>query len=206
MARNIRVLNESSLFASLHPQLPRLAGQVRRALDLGCGDHPVFGDALISNCCICADVSAFQHAFPAVVCDGRALPFADYSLDLVISRVALPYMNVPKALREIYRVMAHSGHLWATLHLPRMALRRIRHDIVHLKLVDAIYQSCAIANGFLLMFSSLQLPWFGGRFESVQTPVSIHAALTRAGFVEIRTEICADGRGGRHFGVRAEKP
>lgn len=115
-------------------------------------------------------------------------------------------MNVPETLREIYRVTTHGGHLWATLHLPRMALRRIWHDALNLKVVDSAYQSWAIMNGCLLMFSSIQVPWFGGRFESVQTPASIRAALNRAGFSEIRTEIRPDELGGRHFGVRAVKP
>ena len=49
---------------------------------------------------------------------GRAenLPFRDAFFDAVISRVALPYTNIPVSLREIRRVIKQDGTLWMTVH------------------------------------------------------------------------------------------
>ena len=40
---------------------------------------------------------------------GENLPFADERFDLVFSRVALPYMDINRALREIARVLKRGG-------------------------------------------------------------------------------------------------
>jgi ubiquinone/menaquinone biosynthesis C-methylase UbiE len=198
-------LIDSSLFQSLRPQLPALRKLAKRALDLGCGNHPIFDDAHVADQCFAADVQNFGATSPLVICKAEALPFADASFDLIVSRIAVPYMHAPKAFREIYRIMEPGGYLWATLHLPKMALRRIRNSARKLDVVDVVYQAYVLTNCCLLAVSSFQLPWFGRHFESVQTPRSIRAALNRAGFSEIETEICADERALLHFAVRARR-
>jgi len=37
------------------------------------------------------------------------MPFADGSFDRVISAIALPYMNIQKALAEIHRILVPGG-------------------------------------------------------------------------------------------------
>jgi SAM-dependent methyltransferase len=198
--------NDSTIFTCLHPQLPVLTRPAQRALDLGCGDHPIFHDAYVADRCFGADSQRVRTSFPAVICEAETLPFADASFDLIVSRVAIPYMNIPKVLREMHRIMTQGGRLWATLHLPRMALRRIRDSARNLDVVDIAYQLCAISNCYLLCISSFQIPWIDGHFESVQTPRSISLALNRAGFIKIQTEICMDEQNRRHFAVQAHKP
>lgn len=195
----------NSLFSSLHPQLPALRGKLNRVLDLGCGNRPVFYDLDIALHPVGADIEAARTDFPFVVCSGEKLPFQTGSFDLVVSRVALPYMNIRKALREVHRILVPGGVFWATLHMPKMALGRMRASARKLDTVDVIYQSYALVNCGLAHVTSLQIPWKGHRFESVQTPRSIRASLRRAGFFEIRTELRPDDRGRRHFAVMAKK-
>jgi SAM-dependent methyltransferase len=204
-AQGAVALNDSALFASLHPQLPVLTCTAKRALDLGCGDHPIFHDAHVADECFGADPQVVRAGFPIVVCEAETLPFADASFDLIVSRVAIPYMNIPKALREMHRILTPGGRLWATLHLPTMALRRIGNCLRKLDVLDATYQLYAMANCCLLPISSFQIPWIDGRFESVQTPRSMSVALNRAGFSTVQTEICRDEEGRRHFAVQAQK-
>lgn len=182
------------------------ARTAKRALDLGCGGHSIFQDAHLADHCFGADSQTVSPGIPIVVCRGEKLPFADSSFDLIVSRVAIPYMKIPRALREIHRVMTHGGRLWATLHLPMMALRRMQTDACRLDLVDIVYQLYAISNWYLLCISSVQIPWFNGRFESVQTPRSISIAISRAGFINIQTEVCTDERNRHHFATQAYKP
>jgi ubiquinone/menaquinone biosynthesis C-methylase UbiE len=186
------------LFTSVWPALPQLSFRPHRALDLGCGKHSIFADVDIADVKVCAD--PFPADGSVVACKGERLPFANSSFDLVVSRVAIPYMHIPRALREIRRVLSPGGCLWATLHHRAMAIERIAKGNPR----DAIYQSCAILNGVLLYFTDAQIPWTKGRIESIQMPGAFRNALVRAGFQRIETEIIQN-RPCPYFGVRAFK-
>jgi SAM-dependent methyltransferase len=196
----------SHLFASLHPQLPYLTHGAKRALDLGCGNHPISLETSLADQWFGADLYPVKSALPTVACEGTRLPFAEDSFDLIVSRLAIPYMRIPHALREIRRVLTRGGCLWTTLHLPRMAVRRISRSIKSRDAVDIVYQLYAILNGLLLSRGPYQLPWYNGRFESVQTPHSIRLQLEGAGFERVQTELCPDERGRVHFAALAFKP
>lgn len=197
---------QSNLFTSLDPQLPKFACRVRRALDLGSGDHPIFLETDIAQQRFVADLEPVKCNLPTVTCEGALLPFPEESFDLIISRVAIPYMNIPMALCEMHRVLVRGGCLWATLHLPRMAIRRIGRSVTSRDFVDVAYQLYALLNGLLLMAGPFQMRWIDGRFESVQTPQGIRRQLQWAGFTRIQTELCPEEQGRRHFGVLAYKP
>ncbi|PYU30008.1 MAG: hypothetical protein DMG31_15100 [Acidobacteria bacterium] len=59
---------------------------------------------------------------------GEDLPFEDEYFDLVFSRVALPYMDINKALREISRVLKGGGDLWLALHPASMVFSRAKRS------------------------------------------------------------------------------
>jgi SAM-dependent methyltransferase len=50
---------------------------------------------------------------------GEELPFADRSFEVVICRVALPYMDNHRALSEIARVLRPGGKFFLKIHAPR---------------------------------------------------------------------------------------
>src|SRR5207245_7299416 len=66
------------------------------------------------------------HPFPTRrSSDLELLPFREASFDFVFSRVALPYMHIPKAASEMGRVLKPGGGLWCLLHpLSRFSLDR----------------------------------------------------------------------------------
>lgn len=202
-----RQQNDSShLFSSLHPQLPCLPYSACRALDLGCGECPIFSQLHFAQQEFGADIIPYKLAVPFVLCEGSILPFASESFDLVVARVALPYMHIPTAVREIRRVLTPKGSLWATLHLPRMAMKRIKKAIPARDAGDVVHQSYALLNCWLLALFNVQIPWIDGRFESVQTPAGIRRSLKKNGFVDIETEVCPDENGGLHFAASGQKP
>jgi ubiquinone/menaquinone biosynthesis C-methylase UbiE len=53
---------------------------------------------------------------------GESLPFDAGSFDRVISAVALPYMNIQKALSEIHRILVPGGRISLSLHLPSFTM------------------------------------------------------------------------------------
>lgn len=192
------------LFASIQPETPVVPSHPQTCLDLGCGDHSIFSDnPQIADECFAADVRPAKAYVTTVACRAEQLPFADGSFDLVVSRVSLPYMHIPQALREVHRVLSPGGCLWATLHRRNVAYARIVRSMANRDIADVLYQSVALANGALLYFTDRQISW-RGVVESVQIPAAIRKALNRAGFVDIETEIVE--RGTVYFAVRAFRP
>jgi SAM-dependent methyltransferase len=194
-----------TLFSSLHPQLPNLP-TFDSVLDLGCGDRPIFSDGYTALRGYGADpLPVANPVVPTMQCIGEKLPYSDAMFDLVVARVAFPYMHIPRALRETFRVLRSGGHVWMTLHLPAMAWRRVKADAKRFDLVDILYQSYALTNCGLLNFTDLQLPWINGRYESVQTPASISRAMLRAGFREVSTCMATDDQDRVHFAAQGTK-
>jgi len=64
---------------------------------------------------------------------GEALPFSDASFDLVICRVALPYMRNMDALAEMFRVLTNDGVVVLQIHHGRYYVRQLAR---HLKLLN----------------------------------------------------------------------
>ena len=177
--------------AHLNPAIPPGA----RVLDLGCGagqtliaavpdaapetrSHAVGVDRDLAALAL---GRALTRRFPFACASGEALPFREGSFDLVLARVALPYMDLPRALAESRRVLRSGGALWATLHPAAVPWRAFRRANARGKL----YQLLVLANGVLfhLTLRLLRLP--GGRYESFQTASAIRRALGAAGFTGI---------------------
>jgi ubiquinone/menaquinone biosynthesis C-methylase UbiE len=105
------------------------------------------------------------------------LPFRDRTFDRVIANVSLPYMNIPRALAEISRILVPGGLLLASLHPLGFATTSLRRALPNPK--NTLYRCFVLANG--AMFHVL-----GRNFsESFQTERGISIALRRANFTAI---------------------
>ena len=193
--RELRIARDSAAPGHLLPPIP--AG-CRAVLDIGCGA----GQTLIAceladevlACGVDPDTSALalgqtlteRVQFACAV--GETLPFPDASFDLVFSRVALPYMNIPAALREIARVLRPNGVVWLSLHPPSFALATMRRALRAGNVRGAVYPLYTLLNGALLQLVDRQIQWPLGhkRFESTQTVAGMRIALSRAGFGGVR--------------------
>lgn len=70
---------------------------------------------------------------------GESLPFADCSFDVVICRVALPYMDNRRALAEFSRVLCSGGVLLLKIHAPAFYFEMIRQRAGSLSLKQIAY-------------------------------------------------------------------
>jgi SAM-dependent methyltransferase len=190
------------------PVLPR---GCRRILDVGCGAGQTLmtcdlGPGIYS-CGVDVDLAALRlgrqlTARIAFVCaPGEDLPFASNCFDFVISRVALPYMDIPGALAEIHRVLKPNGTLWVALHPYAMARRELIRSVRALSVKGTLFRLYVLLNGFALhVFGTVfRYPFGRWRRESFQTGGGVRRALHAAGYDQIEIVI------GRFFVATARK-
>jgi ubiquinone/menaquinone biosynthesis C-methylase UbiE len=129
--------------------------------------------------------------FLFVYAKGEKLPFPDGSFDTVISRVAMPYMDIPAALREMRRVLKADGELRIKLHPLSFSLSELAAELRSGSAVNRAknlaYRSYVVANGAALHFGgfNFRFPLARHRCESFQTQTGIRRALLAAGFGQI---------------------
>lgn len=190
--------------------LPALREDDRTIVDVGCG----IGQTLLALESpelalwgIDVDEAAVRHGLAVhgdrlrlAVATAERLPFADASADLVICRVSLPYTDVPRALREMARVLRPGGRAWLTLHERRTVLGYLRDALRARHPVRIAHVLYILANGALLTATGRVLPWIDGRYESWQSPGTVCRLLRRFGLEPaVRQE-------GRHVVVEAVRP
>ena len=178
--------------------LPAIPGDCRRVLDVGCGigqtlaalDLPRTVEA--HGVDIDGEAIAFGSArFPNLklkTSAGESLPYDAGYFDFLYCRVSLPYMHIPRALREFRRVLQPNGHLWLSLHPLSMLRRDLTHALREGSLRGVVYRSYAAFNT-LLLFAGRQIPYplNQKRVESYQPSAIMRLALQRAGFGDIQT-------------------
>src|SRR5215212_5711249 len=106
--------------------LPNVSSQHRRVLDIGYGAGQTLLASNLPKTVFAVGVDLDHSALVYgrqqstdirfVCAEGEALPFPENSFDLVICRVALPYMHVSRAITEMSRVLTAEGELWLVLH------------------------------------------------------------------------------------------
>ena len=180
--------------------LPPIAARHRRVLDIGCGA----GQTLIASHLPAGTLGVgidVEHealrlgrelgpALHFLRARGESLPFADAVFDLVVCRVALPYMHIGRAVTEMARVLAPGGDAWLTMHPWRMTARELLAAITSWRPKLAAHRMYVLASSTLLHVTGRQLAWpfGGGGYESFQTVGGIRRALQAAGFESVHID------------------
>jgi SAM-dependent methyltransferase len=206
--------HQSELAIALDPSNPARAMPIilpehKRILDVGCG----MGQSLLAAQ-LAPDVEAYgvdcdmeaieagRRLAPANVhlacAGGEKLPFEDGYFDLVFSRVAIPYMEIDKALHEISRVLKQGGDVWLTLHPASMVLTRAKRSMREGRLKDAFFCGYVLLNGAMFNSFGIQVSLLG-RQETYQTLGGIAKAMKRAGLK------CLSKTTSTHFIVQGKK-
>ena len=113
---------------------------------------------------------------------GEDLPFADESFDVVLCRIALPYMNNRRALAEVARVMRPGGVFLLKTHAPPFYFGMIRRRLKTLSAKQIAYPLICLASGtfHLLTGRQLQKGFWRGK-EVFQTEGFIRRECARNG-------------------------
>ena len=191
--------------------LPLVPPGCERILDVGCGA----GQTLIASklpsshflCGIDIDRAALQlghriaPSIHFVLARGESIPFRANFFDMVICRVALPYLRIDTALDEFYRVLNPAGVLWLALHSFAHTVAEIRKSLCVGNLKDVVFRFYVLANGLSLYATNRQFrfPFGQRRLESCQTTRGIRKSLHSHGFRQINVSRS------RHFVVTATK-
>jgi len=179
-------------------------GDARAILDIGCGAGQtiVALGAAARSVGVDFDVDALEFgvrrsgdALRLVAATGERLPFTDAAFDYVYSRVAIPYMNIPRAVAEMRRVLRPGGRLWLALHSIEIPAEQLRRGNVKGK----VYAAYTIVNGVWFHFTGRTFRLTTRICESIQTERGMRKALERAGFSGIHFQ-----RSRHHFVVTAE--
>ncbi|MGH8318285.1 MAG: class I SAM-dependent methyltransferase [Steroidobacteraceae bacterium] len=190
--------------------LPPFSMGGKRVLDIGCANgkdltHEMYANAQ-ERCGVDLDANAIEagrRMFPSLdlrVTSAERLPFPDGYFDVVTSRVALPYVNIPLALSEISRVLRANGYIYLTLHDFKLQLRwtmKAAKSLAWKRVIDFSYVTVASVSYALLDFVPAR-PWKGTR-ETFQFCNPMCRSLQRLGFKEITVEKA------RYFSVTATK-
>ena len=139
--------------------------EVKKVLDVGCGA----GQQLLpfaerkGSLCVGVDIgeevgsvgySLFQRSglegkgvFLRAL--GEDLPFSDASFDVVICRVALPYMDNRKTIAEIGRVLRDGGRFFLKIHAPAFYVWMLKKRLPMFSLKQIAYPIICLTNGCL---------------------------------------------------------
>lgn len=184
-----------------------------RVLDLGCGpgkdlvrwgvvaSDEVTGVDIDAACLSVAKTRFCRQEY--VRASGESLPFKNASFDRVICSLALPYMDIPKALAEIHRILVPGGHLFLSLHLPSLTIRELRQNAFP-KPIPTLFRLYVIANGLFFHATGRTVQFLRGRTESFQTERGMRIALARAAFIDCSFQ-CVTGPVGKMFFAQATK-
>src|SRR5215470_18089535 len=179
--------------------VPVLSDRFESVLDVGCGAGQTLIACEISPTTFTCGVDIDQEALALgrrlsqriafVRASGERLPFPDRSFEVVISRLSLPYMHLPGALREIARVLRPEGQIWFTLHPISMVFQNIAKSLKEWNAKHLAYQFYVLANGLSLHLTGKQFrfPFNRDKCESFQTVGGIVRAMRAVGFDQVRT-------------------
>jgi ubiquinone/menaquinone biosynthesis C-methylase UbiE len=178
-----------------------------KVLDLGCGEGKTLAlwGVSVADSVIGVDVDESSLAtarsrFPSrtyIHAAGEDLPFPNRSFDRIVSSVAVPYMNIPKALSECYRVLAPGGSIGISLHPSSFTLKELRTAFP--KPSATLFRCYVLMNGACFHL----LGWAPG--ESFQSQRGMRIALKRAGFLLPMFRKQSTAAGERYI-VEAMKP
>ena len=172
--------------------LPEVLESDECILDIGCG----IGQSIVAlgcpgKTCIGLDIDEeavkygmehYGENIQFLLSDASRIPVASNTVDLAFSRVSLPYTNIPKAVKEIKRVLKDGGRIWLTLHEKHIAMSYLRDSMKHRHIRRFVHVLYILANGYMFKCFKRVVPYLNGSYESWQDPKALVKLLNKHGF------------------------
>src|SRR5688572_9335983 len=178
--------------------LPNLSSSRAGVVDVGCGVGQLFvakaGELAPGVRCHGFDIDQASIGYANEhwperaqfsIAPAEALPLPDRSVDLYVSRVTLPYTDIPAALNEAARVLIPGGRLWITLHPVSMTLGEMKRAIVRGNPREFVRRAIVLLNGLTFHLTGTTRHLFGVR-DSWQGVTRMRKELSKQ-FTDIRT-------------------
>ncbi len=147
--------------------------RIERVLDVGCGAGQELLPFLEKTEAFCVgidiaeelgkvtgkifDEKGYSEKTSFARSKGEELPFADESFDVVLCRVALPYMNNRQTIAEIARILKPNGVFLLKIHAPAFYLGMIRERLPKLSLKQIAYPLICLMGGTFHLLTGRQL-------------------------------------------------
>ena len=131
------------------------------------------------------------------VAPAEKLPLPDASVDLYVSRVTLPYTDIPRALAEAARVLVPGGRLWITLHPVSMTFGELGGAVRRGRIKEVVRRMVVLLNGLTFHLLGTNRSFLGIR-DSWQSASRMTRVLAKE-FTDIRVTR------GRHFLIEATR-
>jgi ubiquinone/menaquinone biosynthesis C-methylase UbiE len=147
--------------------------KIERVLDVGCGAGQELFPFLEKTGAFCVGIDiaeelgvvtgkvfnekGFSARTDFARSKGEELPFADESFDVVLCRVALPYMNNRQTIAEIARILKPKGVFLLKIHAPPFYLVMIRERLPKLSVKQLAYPLICLTGSVWHLLTGRQL-------------------------------------------------
>jgi ubiquinone/menaquinone biosynthesis C-methylase UbiE len=194
---------EAGIQASTDPThplhlLPKVPPGARRILDVGChAGHTLEALRLPDDCEIFGCDINTEALELARKCLPRAtftpakaeeLPYEDSYFDFVFARGAVATFEIPKALRELNRVLKPGGKLWISLHRWKDILWILKGTLHAHPIKTFLFGTYVVMNSALFHGTGklIRYPLNRSRILTFQTERRMRRELQKAGFTAIQ--------------------
>lgn len=199
----VELYREAALKSSTDPShplylLPKVPAGVRRILDVGCHAGHILEalrlpeDCQAFGCDVNVDALEFaRKCLPqATFVHARAeeLPYEDSYFDFVFARGAVLHFEIPRALRELNRVLEPGGKLWISLHRWKDIRSILKGTLKAHPIKTSLFGAYAAINSVFFHCTGklIRYPLNRSRIITFQTEKRMRRELQKAGFEAIQ--------------------
>lgn len=177
--------------------MPEILPTDKIILDIGCGIGQTFvALECTDRICIGLDVDEeaikyglehFGDKIQFLLSDSNQIPIPSDCVDLIFSRVSLPYTNIPVVVKEMSRLLRKDGRVWMTFTSKAQIKEKLKRVFKEGNVIDFLHKTYVLLNGYVLKYFGFCIPFINGKYETWQDVDAMSKLLLKNSIVpEIR--------------------